>query len=327
MEAPAIQEREHAIFNLTVEASDIEPGKIVVRDLARLSELVQRGLERVARVLSGQPGSSPGRLPKGIEDATRLVLVGIGEGSAVLQLELPEPEELEDADETDLLFKPPPRDLGFRAMDVLVHGLHEIEQTKDGLVVPDGWDNSVMEVAEALAQVAEERRFSLRFDSRPPSLASRVATITPRTAPKFSVRRAPVLRRRTARGLLVAVDLGTGRVDVQEPSGGRVSCHFTDSLEPLVKRQLGAVVIASGEEEYDEARGRHGRLELESLEGATEQVGFEDTFWLNPSAAEQATHQQVGPILSVDDLTVSNLFSEEDIEEFLGAIREARSEE
>ena len=56
-----IPEREHAVFRLTVEAHDIEPGKIAVRDLARLSELVQRGLERTARVLFGQPSSAPGR--------------------------------------------------------------------------------------------------------------------------------------------------------------------------------------------------------------------------------------------------------------------------
>jgi hypothetical protein len=53
VEAKVIPEREHAIFSLTVEADDIEPGKIAVRDLARLSELIQMGLERTARVLSG----------------------------------------------------------------------------------------------------------------------------------------------------------------------------------------------------------------------------------------------------------------------------------
>ncbi len=319
-------EREHAVFSLTVEAADVEPGKIVVRDLARLSELVQRGLERTARVLSGQPGSAPGRLPKTIEDATRLVLVGIGSGSAILQLELPEPAEEGGLQADEPLFAPPARDLGFRAMDTFVRGLHAVEQVSAAAAVPDGWDSSVMEVARELAVVVEERNIALTFDARPPDLSASVARMTPQTIRRLRELRVPVRRRRTARGLLVAVDLGTGRVDVQEAAGGRVSCHYTATLETAVKRHLGAVVIASGDEDFDEALGKHGRLELDSLEGASEQMGLEDTFWLNPSAAEQALQQGVGPIESIDELAASDHFTDEDIDAFLAVIHEARRE-
>lgn len=77
-------------------------------------------------------------------------------------------------------------------------------------------------------------------------------------------------------------------MDVQEAVGGRVSCHYDEALETAVKQRL-AVVIASGEEDFDEALGKHGRLELDSLEGAGEQMGIEDTFWLNPSALPSST--------------------------------------
>ncbi|MEO8292602.1 MAG: hypothetical protein ABI635_05645 [Actinomycetota bacterium] len=326
MEAKVSPEREHAVFSLTVEADDIEPGKIAVRDLARLSELVQRGLERTARVLSGQPGSAPGRLPRTIEDATRLVLIGIGRGSAVLQLELPEPVEAGSPRHEEPLFAPPARDLGFRAMDTFVRGLHEIEQVSDAGAVPDGWDSSVMEVARGLAEVVEERNIALTFDARPPDLSASVARMTPQTAPRLRELRAPVRRRRTARGRLIAVDLTTGRVDVQEAAGGRVSCHYGEALESAVKRHLGVVVVASGEEDYDEALRKHGRLELDSLEGASEQMGFEDTFWLNRSAAEQAAQQGVGPIESIDELAASDLFTDREIDAFLAVIHEARRE-
>lgn len=321
-----IPEREHAVFSLTVEADDVEPGKINVRDLARLSELVQRGLERTARVLSGQPGSSPGRLPRTIEDATRLVFTGIGEGSAILQLELLEPLDAGAPSHEEPLFTPPARDLGFRAMDTFVRGLHGIELAPESATAPDGWDTSVMEVARDLADMAEERDLALTFDARPPHLAASVARLTPRSAPRLRQRRSVVRRRRSARGRLVAVDLGTGRVDVQEVAGGRVSCHYGEGLETEVKRHLGAVVIASGEEEYDEVLGKHGRLELDSLEGASEQIGLEETFWLNRSAAEQAAQQGVGPIESVDELAAPDLFTDDDIDAFLAVIHGARRE-
>jgi len=326
VEAYLIPERERAVFSLTIEANDIEPGKIAVRDLARLSELVQRGLERTARVLSGQPGSAPGRLPKSVEDATKLVLTGIGRGSAVLQLELPEPAEVGAPSPGDPLFTPPARDLGFRAMDTFVRGLSEVELGPDAAALPDGWDSSVMEVAREFADMAEERDFALTFDARPPHLPASVARITPQSAPRLRQRRSLVRRRRSARGRLVAVDLGTGHVDVQEPAGRRVSCHYDEALEAAVKRHLGAVVIASGEEDFDEARGKHGRLELDSLEGASEQMGFEDTFWLNPSAAEQAVQQGVGPIESINELAAPDLFTDEDIDAFLAVIHRARRE-
>jgi hypothetical protein len=326
VEAKVMPERERAVFSLTVEADDMEPGKIAVRDLARLSELVQRGLERTARVLSGQPGSSPGRLPRTIDDATRLVFTGIDRGSAVLQLELPEPADAGAPSPEGTLFEPPARDLGFRAMDTFVRGLRGIELAPDAATVPDGWDSSVMEVARELADLAEERDFSLTFDARPPNLAASIARITPQSAPSLRHRRSVVRRRRSARGLLVAVDLGTGRVDVQEAAGGRVSCHYEEALETVVKQHLGAVVIASGEEDFDEVLGKHGRLELESLQGASEQMGVEDTFWLNPSATEQAAQQDVGPIVSIEELAAPDLFTDEDIDAFLAAIHRARRE-
>ncbi|MEX1265078.1 MAG: hypothetical protein WEE66_14290 [Actinomycetota bacterium] len=122
------------------------------------------------------------------------------------------------------------------------------------------------------------------------------------------------------------MDLGTGRVDVQEAAGGRVSCHYDEALETAVKQHLGAVVIASGEEDFDEVLGKHGRLELDSLQGASEQIGVEDTFWLNSSATEQAAQQGVGPIDSIDELAAPDLFTDEDIDAFLAVIHGTRRE-
>ncbi len=48
------------------------------------------------------------------------------------------------------------------------------------------------------------------------------------------------------------------------------------------------------------------------------------TFWSNPSAAEQARQQDVGPIESIDELAAPGLFTDEDIDAFLAVIFEVR---
>lgn len=53
-------------------------------------------------------------------------------------------------------------------------------------------------------------------------------------------------------------------------------------------------------------------------------MGFKDAFWLNPSAAEQAAQQGVGPIESMDELAAPDLFTDEDIDAFLDVIHRAR---
>lgn len=319
------RKRERAQFSLTVEGEDIEPGKVAFRDLARLSELVQQGLERTARVLSGLPGSAPGKAPKLIEEVTRLALTGIEKGSAVLACELLEPTETAGPDDTEQLPDLPARDLGFRAMDRFVRGLHAVEESPDTGGMPEGWDSSVVAIAQDLADVAAERKMSLTFDARPPELAESIAKITPLIARRLKQRRSVAKRRRVARGRLVLVDLGTGRVDVQEATGGRVSCHFGETLEAPVKRLLGTVVIASGEADFDEVLNKFGQLELDAIEGATEQMGLEDLFWANPSAEEQAAQQGVGPIESIDELTAPGVFTDEDFAGLLAEIRERRA--
>lgn len=51
-----------------------------------------------------------------------------------------------------------------------------------------------------------------------------------------------------------------------------------------------------------------------------------DTFWSNPSAAEQAREQGVGPIETIDELAAPDLFTDEDIDAFLAVIHRARRE-
>jgi len=311
-------------FEISVEGSSIQQGKVSLRDLEKLGPLLQSGLERMARVLSGVPGKAPGTVPRLVVETTNLLLVAIRPGSAVLDLELPLPEE--PVREEEGLFPLPALDLGQRALDAFVGGLHELE-SREGVQVPEAWDNSVMEIAEELAGFAKERDVIIRLSAQATQRPVRTAQIAPDIAERFKVSHAPIRQRRTARGLLYMVDLKAGRIDVEDEKGQRLQCVFPPHLEGEVKRLVGSQVVVSGEEELDLALGRRGKLELSILEATSDSVPMHEAFWMNPSAAEQAAQQGVEAIGSVAQLAAPDVFTEEEIQAFLAAIREARREE
>lgn len=327
MEVRSLETSETGRLTVKIEGTTIEPGKVAVRDLTRLGELIQIGLERVARVLSGEPGGLPGPPPSPIRNATELLLAGLEEGSATLVLELPPPREMEGGEE-ERLFEPPPTDLGLQALDRLVEGMHELEVGTEK--VPNGWDNSVMDIAQRLAETVATRDFQIDLDARTPRGKRRHARIAPNIATRFRIRHAPIRRPRTARGELIAVDLRKGRIDVEDQEGRRLQCEFDPEASELmnrVRQLVGDRVTVSGEEEVDIALDKVGRLEVHSLEPATEAVPLHDLFWQNRSGAEQASEQAVGPVRSVTELAAPDALSESDLDAFDRLLREARSEE
>lgn len=310
-------------MRIAVEGESVAPGKLPLRDLRKIGELAQQGIERTARVLLGEPGSAPGPLPEAVREATELLLVGVEHGSAVAVIELNPPADDEASD--DRLIALPVRDLGLRAMDRFVDGLHQLETSTNG-AMPAGWDTSVMEVAERLAEAATERRLHVTFKAKAPTTSERVAHIQAETADRFRVRHATVRRRRTAQGELVAIDLEKGRLDLKGPRGPRVQCHFGPELLDQARHLVGETVLVSGEEDVDLSSNKAGRLEVDTLKQSSQQVLPDEAFWLNRSAREQAQEQGVQPLSSVAELA-SEDFSDEDIDGFLAAVAELRSGE
>lgn len=323
MEARIVQEAtESGRFEVRIEGESIRPGKVAVRDLGKLGPLLQAAIERTARVLRHEPGRAPGPVPRDVYETTNLLLVGIESGSANLLLELPVPEELE-SDEG--LFPLPARDLGLRAMDAFVRGLHRLERGE--AEVPDEWDNSVMEIAEDLAAFAKDRQVVIDISSTTPRQKTRKARISPANADRFRVRHAPITQPRMARGRLFLVDLKSGRIDVEDEDGQRVQCHFPSELETRVKSLIGEIVLVSGVEEVDLAAGSRRKLEVASLDPGGEEVPLSRDFWDNTSAVEQAREQGVGPISTVVDFAAGDVLDEDELQRFIETIREGRREE
>jgi hypothetical protein len=187
----------------------------------------------------------------------------------------------------------------------------------------------VVDIAEKLAEVATERNIAIEIDSRVLSKAKR-ARVTPELAPMFAVRHASTRRHRTARGELIAIDLRTGRVDVEDVAGRRVQCRFdpdaTDLME-RVKQLVGQVVLVAGDEEYDQTTKKAGRLDVRTIEGTAEAIPLDGDFWRNEAATHQALRQQVGPIASVSDIASTEPIADDEFDSFLKAIQEARKSE
>lgn len=317
-----VADPDEGLYRIRVEGEGIQPGKVSLRDLKDLVEQIQSGVERVARVMLGEPGSAPGPLPKNLRDVTELLLVGVEPGSAVLEVEL---APAKPGDAADQIFTSTP-DLGFRAIDGFIDGLHELE-IQDEPEVPSDWDNSVMEVAESLSRLTQERSFTVTLiGRRSPDGTQIEARVAPENVERFRVRHSPIRQPRTAVGTLIMVDLESGRVDVRPADGKRVQCLFPENLRGQIERLLGQEVQVSGEEELDVAINKRGKLEIDSLGAASEQLRLDEAFWRNPSAAELAAEQGVGPIPSIAELSSSDV-TDEDVLLLLTTLRESRSEE
>jgi len=314
-------ERRDAELRLTLEGLDSAPATIRLRDLERLALAMQGGLEAVANVLSGRPGISAGPLAASVAAATGLTLVGLEAGSTVLEFRLEEPAAGDADSDEDRLFSPPPKDLGFRALKYFVGGLKDrVEQ--EAAPLPDAWDGAVVAKADDLAKFVRERDVSLTIESEEPDLGQQQVTISPQSARRLDAAPATVRRRRTTSGRLILVDLGSARIDVEEPSGRRVKGRFSAELEAVVTATVGRIITASGEEEFDQATGKSGLVEFEAIEAAAEAIRVNDGFWANRTAAEQAEAQGVAPIVSIAELARPDLVTDDDVQSLLEILRE-----
>ncbi|CAN5891238.1 hypothetical protein BH23ACT12_BH23ACT12_21320 [soil metagenome] len=121
------------------------------------------------------------------------------------------------------------------------------------------------------------------------------------------------------------VDLGKGRVDVETEDKRRTQCTFPPHLKPQVEQLIGRMVDAAGNEEYDAALSKAGKLEILSLDLTFRQDRLDEEFWQDASAKQLAEQQNVKPF-SFDGVD-SGEFTAEDIEALLTDIRSARGDE
>jgi hypothetical protein len=294
-----------------VDASHAD-GEMPLAALARIAEETQQLVRRLARSIADRSG--PGRTPVALEEQTEMFLVGFSAGSTLLELAGPRPEPQLDIGRV-------PVDTGTQAFAALVEA---VQAAAAGSALPDAFDQpSTRGLRDWLGVLAEEATtvdVTAEIEARQPTTIH----LEPKTARAAVVERetpsAPSARpERTIEGTLYAVNLHTGRYQIEDDVGHAIAAVATLFTAEQVAPLLGQRVQARGVPQFDDG-GRLQSLELTRIASAPEIEGFDrEAFFRVTELAELV--RDVEPIRSIEDLAIPDL-SEDDIESFLRAINE-----
>lgn len=270
-----------------------------------LTASLQVAVARLGLASRGEATVRPGRRPTEIADLTRLELVGVREGSTVLELRL--------AEKARPLFDE--LDPGITALDSLADGLAAVEA---GTRPPDLWDAGVSDAVGRLSRLFERGIDELDFEHL--GTERRSVTFTRETATRL-VPTAPEVasgQRVVIEGRLLMADFGVPRekVRIHRPGAAPLTCTFPPALETLVLRLLRRYVRATGRATM--AGDAFREVMLDSIEDAEPAPGR--TFWDLPTLDELAAEQGVEPVERVEDLVADFWPDDESVDDFLAAI-------
>lgn len=283
-------------------------GTISLSRLASIADTTQKAVTKLARSLTDRAG--PGRSPLALEQTTQLVLVAIGPGSTVLQLE-------RETAQTTLQLPGVDLDLGLQAIETFLQGV--AAAAGEG-ALPAAFSAPAVESTrlwfEALSDYDEVRLDaqgvpggSIRF--RPAAAAQSPALIGPAAAPG-----AGMGTDRAVEGVLYAVNLHTLVFRIEDDLGRSIPCHLSADVD-TPGRFLGLRVRAAGPATLDDS-GRIENLEIKSLDLASDAPGLErERFFGSRTAADLVA--EAAPLESMADLAIDGL-TQEEAESFTQAV-------
>jgi hypothetical protein len=275
-------------------------GEIPLAALARIASETQTLVRRLARSLNERGG--PGRTPAAIEDATELMLVGVGPGSTRLELVGPVQQPQLDLD-LDI-----PDDIGTRALDGLLTALEAVARHEPlPVAVDDISGRSLEDWLAAMAASASDLKVEVSLGGRP----ARTVDLVPAVArAELNERRAarsapPVAPMRAVDGRLYAVDLDSGRYRIRDDEGNSIAVVTTglsrDDVAPLLDQR----VRAEGASRFDE-QGRLHSLEVTSLSLAPDVEGLDTASFFAGAELDQLSGD-ARPLESMSELTIAEL--------------------
>lgn len=280
-------------------------GRVRLDVLVDVAQAVQVSVTRLAYALRGEPTVRRGRTPREIADLTRLQVVGLREGSTVLEFDLAEHER--PLDELDL---------GAEALEAFEAGLRAVAV---GETPSEPWDHGVTQAVDRLVRVLDKGIDEIVV-GRPGARTEEKAVFTRSIREERRVAVPPGARERVVvEGRLLMADFAATRDEarIHRPLESPVRCTFGPELEGAVLRLLRRYVRAEGWVELDD-RGEIRTLELESLEDAELTAGR--AFWDLPTLDELAAEQGVEPAERLEDLVAGFWPEGESVDEFLAAI-------
>ena len=298
--------------------------RLALRDLILFGNHFQSALDRVARLLRGDPASAvPGRRPGDVERMSALEIVSLrGGGSVTIVCDVP-PSAVPPL--------PNLPDPAGEALRTLVVGLGTI--AGEGDTLPSGFDKGVLLSLREAGKVFD-KGFSKITLSLPAS-PSRARVDWTRPAYLEMVRRiqAPVRNRRVLEGRLLMADFRESslRCRVHPPVGAPVSCEFEESQRDAVLSALTHYVRVVGEatELDDHVQAlRIEDIEMLDPDATPGTSGLTRPFSVGPPMSLLALAEAKGarPVQDPNMLFGDFWPEEEDLEEFLHAVARWRRE-
>ena len=276
-------------------------GEVPLDVLASIGRHLQQLLRRLGRQASDRAGA--GRTPEELRRLTGLLLVGLRDGSTTLEFAGP---PLEVQFELDVA-----KDAGMQALDRLLEVLAAMAQPEprlpEDMAAPAaeslralvGSLTSYAEVEVAVSRADRSDRVELR-----PNVAARA--LAGRRQPGDPEVPAAVVRQ--VAGKLYALNLHTGRFQIEDDLGATIDLSVPGELQPVAQRLAGRAVVASGTAFLD-ARGRLRvdvfGIEPEDLAVAVDFQAFRASNDLDDLLADAT------PLRSLDDLAIDGLTQEE----------------
>ncbi len=292
-------------LEVTLTGPAAEGGRLRVDTLIEVVHAVQTAVTRLAFGLRGGSTIRPGRPPRDVSDLTRLEIVGLREGSAVLEFGLAEYQRPLD----DL-------DLGQEALELFERGVVAMAQEQPP---PEPWDSGVIRAVERLVAVFDKGVDEIVVGHAQTPVRARAVLTRATFESRQGHARRGTRERIEVEGRLLMADFAATREEarIHRPLEPPVRCVFGPELEELVLRLLRRYVRATGWAELDDA-GNVRALELETLEDAELDGGR--SFWDLPTLGELAEEQRVEPVERLEDLADGTWPEDESVDEFLAVI-------
>lgn len=295
------------ILRATLIGEDARLGRVPAADFARLLLGTERAIARSSGHVIGRTIKSTGRWGTLIEQAARLRLVAIEEGSVVGVLELPDIEREPDA------------------LDVDVTTLGELALALT-LDIASGVTNEYPDVANVLASVADELGVGSRYEAivfeHEGSEGRREVRVDAKVRDRLrDVASSPPDRRQDIlAGVLVEADFERSTARLRTPTGGRVAVSFPEELADDIQHALRRQARFVGEVTYDEEASQAISVALREITRADQLIlGLEGDFWRQPTVEELRHEQDVEPVWEVSAL-YDDTASDEEVDAFFAGL-------
>ena len=294
----------HPLLRIRFDGSAVGPGTIPVSHLLYFLTNLNKALQRIGRVLHGEPGSvRRGRPARDIESEVELKLVSLTEGSpaAVLGFErtISEPYF-------------PGMDSGWEILERALHGLKTIQSSDEEQALPSGYDSGVLMAWRDAGKVFGQGIDRISFTLEGHEAACQIA-FTPDGVAQIRERiRGPQLNFRTIEGRLLMADFkdqGT-RCRIHPSVGDPILCLFSEEQKDDVLGNILHYVRIFGEAKEDAETGKIASITIRDID-SIEEKSNEDTdllpkgtsilqsFWESPALQELANSQGVQPVADV----------------------------